>query len=385
MTNQPKPDQTDLEWLTHVLGGHTADQAAKHLCRPSLTDPQLLLPLAPRALTVSALRRHHDARTKKDFAIGLLGELAARLGFIQMAGGEVVQMAPFSLVRQLGRDLGEADLRAAISIGPPRRNRKPVLQLLRPSGEPVGFVKIGWSDLTRELVTNEAYWLNQIDGKLPPGMTAPKLLLHQSTSELEIVVTTPLPIKATLKPAPPINSQLVLAMARMTGGGRSQVRKLPYLGGWRENPALSQVVDIGKLINKHSSIELELGLWHGDLTPWNTATSAETVMVWDWEFAADNRPVGFDLLHTAFELVRRAAPNNETSAIKAVLAETANILRPVLGAQPAPGLVAAYQDLYLAELVARETRLAGQGWEPNNLGPLDQLAAAALRSRMGQS
>ena len=54
----------------------------------------------------------------------------------------------------LGEALGR-DLLISMHLGTARANRKPVLQLMTPQGQPVGFAKIGTSPLTRALVEAE--------------------------------------------------------------------------------------------------------------------------------------------------------------------------------------------------------------------------------------
>ena len=59
----------------------------------------------------------------------------------------------------------------SLRIGPPRANRKPVLELLSPGGEVLGFAKVGVTGLTRELVRAEAAALDVLGaGRAdPPG------------------------------------------------------------------------------------------------------------------------------------------------------------------------------------------------------------------------
>ncbi len=377
----PDAGADEYIWLDRVLLGTIDGQKSRYLARPSASEPHLLLPLEPTAVTAAALRRHHDARTPKEKVTGLVAELVGRAGLARFAGGEVVERAPFRLVQQLADTLGEPDVIASVAIGPPRRNRKPVIQLLRPNGSVVGFVKVGWSTLTRELVTNEAARLKNVAGRLPAPLTAPTVIAELSTDDTDVVVTSPLSVTPSAKAPPPLGSDVVLALARCRDTQRLPVADLGTIADMRSS-SKPLPIDVAQLVARHDGVELEAGIWHGDLTPWNMATSPTEVMVWDWEFAGLNRPVGFDLLHGAFEQVRRAAPNNEQVAVETVLAEAPAILRPVRGAAMANANLEAYRDLYLAELITRETRLSGEGWTPSNLGPLDQVATDALKRRL---
>ena len=53
---------------------------------------------------------------------------------------------------------------------------------------------------------------------------------------------------------------------------------------------------------------LAFGAWHGDWTPWNMASTAGGLLVWDWERFATGVPVGFDALHYWLQIERRRPP-----------------------------------------------------------------------------
>lgn len=271
--------------------------------------------------------------------------------------------------------LGESAIVASVGAGPPRRNRKPVMQLLRPDGSTVGFAKVGWSALTRELVTNESRWLAAVAGRLPDELEAPRVLLHEQVGGNDIVVTTPLIVRPRLTQPEPVSDDVVVALGRCLGTETLSVRQIAERTGLVESAAAA-TIDLDRLLERHGDTEVEAGLWHGDFTPWNMATTSTTRLLWDWEFAGDARPIGFDLIHRELERVRRAATNNERAAVDAAMAYTSPVIR-LDGDE-----LEAMRCLYLAEIVARETRLAGQGWVPESLGPLDQVATAALATRL---
>lgn len=369
------PADNTRAWLDDVLGGFGDGESTPYLCRPSVDDPQLLVPLRSRAAAAASMRRHHDARTPREVAIGAAAEVAARLGVLQKAGGDVAELPQYRAVDELARMLGEARIVAAIGAGPPRRNRKPVMQLLRPDGSTVGFAKVGWSDLTRELVTNEAHWLRAVAGRLPSELEAPRVLLHEEVGGNDVVVTTPLIVRPRLKTPEPVADDVVLALGRCLGTETTTVRQSIEHTGLADSAAAGSI-DVGRLLERHGDVAIEVGLWHGDFTPWNMATTPAARLLWDWEFAGDGRPIGFDLIHRELERVRRAAPGNEEAAVEAAMEFTSPVLR-VDEAQ-----LEAIRCLYLAEIVARETRLAGQGWVPESLGPLDRVAMTALAARL---
>lgn len=372
----------EMEWLRTVLGGAGTGPDEAYLSRPSAAEPHLLVPLGSAAVASAALHRYHDNRSLKERFVGIAAQTVARLGQLERGPGQRVDLEPFAMIQQLARVLNEPNLNGAITIGPPRRNRKPVVQLLRPNGETVGFAKVAWSTFTKELIANEGFWLKQVDGKMPKGLIAPKVLFEGpvltasgSATESTVLVTGPLETSPFSRRRSPLELGTIAELARCVGSQDSYVRDLPQVKEAASN-AVGDLVPVRTIIERHGDTRLETAMWHGDLTPWNTATNLDGMSIWDWEFAGAHRPVGFDAMHIRFETIRRASPSNEKAAVRTIVAETAKIVSGL--GQSTEAMI----DLYLLDLLAREVRLAGEGWEPKNLGPLDQVVTQELIRRL---
>ncbi len=324
------------------------------------------------------MRRYHDDRSWKQRGVVLAGQILGHLGALDWAPGEQLDLAPFALIEQLAAMLGEPALIPAVALGPRRRNRKPVVQLLRPNGQTMGFAKVGWSDFTTELITNEAHWLRHVDGRMPPGTSAPPVLLDHRFDRVHVVVTAPVATPALARRRGPLGFETLADLARLGTNVEADIGNLAMIGQFRDL-GLGDVVDFDQFMARHGDIRVELGLWHGDLTPWNTATRGKVTGIWDWEFSDDHRPVGFDALHIDFELVRRSRAGSEAEAIAAIEANASTVLAPIA----TPVNAAAITTLYFCELLARERRLAGEGWEPDHLGPLEQHLIDTIHRRLG--
>ncbi len=375
----PGPEANELEWVTAVLGGERPGSTRPYLCRPSVAHAELLVPLRPRRAAAGSMRRYHDDRSWKQRAVVLAGQLLGQIGALDRAPGERCHLGPFAVIEQLANALGEPEVVPAIGLGPRRRNRKPVVQLLRPNGHTIGFAKIGWSGFTTELITNEAHWLRHVDGRMPTGTSAPPVLVDQVVGEVHVVVTAPVDTPALARRKGPLGFDTLAALARL---GTNDTVAVPDLEMIRQFQSLDldTVVDLDQLVDRHRHVSLETGMWHGDLTPWNTATHATVTGIWDWEFSDDHRPVGFDALHIAFEMVRRSGTGQEAAAIDAIETDAQTLLAPVASGAAVEAVI----DLYFCELLARERRLAGEGWEPEHIGPLEQHLINALHRRIGQ-
>lgn len=369
-------ENEDLAWLLDALGGQGVGPTWRMLARPSATFPELLLPLGSRAVAAGSVRRYHDGKSRKERVITHAAIALARSGALRFAPGDTVDIGPFALIERAAAELDEADVQIAITLGPRRRNRKPVVQLIRNDGTTIGFAKVGWSPFTRTLVDNEAAWLRRLEGAVPEAMQIPTVLARVEDGARTMIVTSALATSRRSGVNGGLSSATVLDLARSLGAENHRFADLSQLGCLRRG-RVGQLIDIDRLLERHGDTVVELGLWHGDLTPWNTATVGRTTQVWDWEFADDHRPVGFDLLHLAFESVRRQTSHNEENALLHVAERAATVLAPT--GQP----VEAILDLYLCELIMREERLLGEGWDPLDLGPLETPAAALLARRLG--
>lgn len=393
--------EDDLAWLRIVLGIGSDERTHDLLARPSVDELRLLIPTSPPAAAAASLRRFDADRSVAARAAGFAGRAMARVGLLGLVPGERIELPRFALVDHLATALGEPTLLASVTLGTRRRNRKPVLQLLTPSGRIVGYAKVGWSPLSCELVANEADILTLIERRLPSWMRAPVVLHRQSWRGGEVVVTSPLIPESTFPGFTRSRSRssipaIVGAVAGLDRGEVCRVDELAVLGEWGRW-GLGAVVDLGRIVSQHGSTLVRSGLWHGDLTPWNLSTRGSTVHLWDWEFAGRGRPVGFDALHHRFEQHRRAPGGSNGAALTATVAEAANVLATGAngdtGANGADGdtsadgadgdrAVEAIVDLYLCELIVRELRLDGQRWTGDAVAGLAPTAKTILERRI---
>ncbi len=326
------------------------------LARPNAADPLLLLPLGPRAAAIAALRRHHDARTIGQRLAGAGGRLVARTGSLTRAGGDVVELPTPAVVAQLRHLFGEPDLNVAISVGPPRRNRKPVIMMMRDDGEVVGYAKVGWSDFTKQLVHNEFSMLQKVEGFLPPQLRAPTPLAMFELEHIIVAVSSPvLPLRPFRRRR--LQDDDIVELARCTGSTRRPVASLGWLAAPRfgsRSDRAQQALDsaVGLVRDRLAGHTVEVGIWHGDLNPWNLITAARTVGLIDWEFAGLDRPVGQDARHLRMERIRRGSTADPATAVDRFVA-TERATRDDL----------TELTLYLADLAIRESQLSGQGWD----------------------
>jgi Phosphotransferase enzyme family len=363
---------------------------------PNGRQPVVLVPRRPLPAAASALRHYKASADARGQARLRAAAVAARLGLAAVAGdrvrvsgaapdpaaagaaGTASQAADIAsyLRSVLGRDAV-----FSLYIGPPRANRKPVMQALTPGGELLGFVKVGVTPLTAELVRAEAAALSFLNGLPLARLRAPRLLYHGSWQGHEVLVQEAFPGG---RPAPG-HVAVALAMAELAGVhgiSRWAATASPYWLALRSRldalPQREFAVQLARtlerLVPTAVHADLAFGSWHGDWTPWNMTMAGGCALVWDWERFGSGVPVGYDAVHYWLQgaIVRGGVP--PLAAARQALAEAADLVGP-MGVDPAHArLVAA---LYLVEIGTRYLH-DGQAEAGAKLGRLDTWLLPAL-------
>jgi hypothetical protein len=380
--------QDELAWLREVLWGPTPDvevvvgrgtpagfrPLAEWAILPDRRRPRVLVPLASRRAAAAAVRQYSDGMTQRARLAKALVGLGLRSGGLQLlltrrgsvlrAGGAAADAAKGTLLHDyLAEALGRRDLATAIVLGPVRLNRKPVLQLVDVRGEPVGYMKVGWNDLTRRLVRNEAAMLARLAELRPRTFAAPQLLHHGQWHGLEVTVSAALPHRLwrhgrRYRLPPLAATQEIAALGgvdRATLGDsvwwhELQRRLGPLRQRATDRAAAVLATVLESLGREAAGVRLAFGTWHGDWGPWNMRATPDRLLVWDWERSGDGVPVGLDLLHFGYLTGVQGLRRPPAEAAAASLRGAAPMLGG-LGQEPDAGEL--LLDLYLLELFCR--------------------------------
>jgi hypothetical protein len=356
---------------------------------PSAARPRLLVPAGSRHAAASAIRHSTEAqgpRARLRRAV-LASAFRAGLGPLAFRDRLVVEGAADGLDSHLTEVLGRPAL-VSIHIGPARANRKPVLQLLGPRGEALGYAKLGVDPLTRALVDAEAAALARL-ATIPLGpVTIAESLHHGGWRGHALLVQSALPVRlprATPADAPAAERAAMLAVAGCLGtrrhgyAGSDYAKRLAAevdaLGARPETARLRAVLETVAAADP----VLAFGAWHGDWNGGNSAALADgRVLVWDWERFDADVPAGYDALHRRLQTAVTRAGAQPTDAARALLADAAGALAPFDQPAGAADLVAA---LYLVELAARYLR-DRQAEAGARLGHVDAWLLPALEAHL---
>jgi hypothetical protein len=305
---------------------------------PNVERPRLLVPLTSARATSRALR--HYTTSKRTVRLGTtVLAVGARVGLAQRifrdrlsvvvpAGAAEHDLAEIVLEEHLKQVLGRRDVHVGVVFNAGRPQKKPVLWLMDERGELLAYAKIGWNDHTAVLVHHEANVLRQLAERKPPPRSfgvAP-LVYGGRWQGLEVLVVeahppspwyrrrrmlTDLPLEATRE---------VAALEAVTTGEfgssdywlryRARIAASP-LGNGDTGAAEAVSELVRRLEELYFDLELTFGFAHGDWLPWNMSAEPGGLLVWDWERATTDAPMGTDAIHFLFQvelnLRRRAA------------------------------------------------------------------------------
>jgi hypothetical protein len=284
-------------------------RVSEFLLIPGVHRPPLVVP-AQRRLAAAAIRHYRPPRALSARLAGraLSFGLASGLGGAMVRGRfRVSEPEESDTIESYLREAVSREIRVSMYLGPARANRKPVLQLLAPSGEAVGYAKIGINPLTQELVRAEHDTLSRVSAAGLTAVRAPAVLHHGSWRGLDVLVLSTLPV--WLRRRQPPTDQLCAAMgevARMCGGLRTApLRDSGYLAALRtrladadnSQPKAALLGALDALTKRSGEVVMTYGAWHGDWSPWNMACTQSGLLLWDWERFSTDAPLGFDALH----------------------------------------------------------------------------------------
>lgn len=294
---------------------------------PSLGRARLLVPVGAPAASVMLVRHGGGPRRLvRTMTAGVVRSgLARMLPLPRLSAAQVQGPLQETLERVLG-----TSVTCGLLLGPPRANRKPVLQVFGPNGSTLAFAKVGIDPATAGLVAQEARCLAEVT---PAGLrlVQPPPVLHAGrVGDLEVLVLGPLSSSQQAGrqafPPPPLEAMAEVAQCR--GTAREALSQTAF---WRRAVVerLDDVRDVGtrdrlrdlaaRVEQEHGSSTVVTGSWHGDWAPWNCGRAEDRMQLWDWERFSSEALWGLDLVHYLAQRVRhgsseRAAQERELLA-----------------------------------------------------------------------
>ncbi len=282
--------------------------------------------------------------------VGAADLLPQRIAVLERATSE-----QDSLGVLLAHVVGEPSV-IGVHLGPPRANRKPILQVVGRSGHTRAFAKVGINDLTRSLVADETAALTALAEVSFARLQVPRIVYAGEWRDHQLLVLAPVPTSGgSERPA-----LLRRAMVELCDAFGSSEQTLAASGYWEDLG--SRVAGLQGLSadglraamtdlrDPASRTRLRFGSWHGDWTRWNMSYARDQVVAWDWERFASGVPAGFDAFHYELQTLVRQRELTPRTALQATLARAGTIMSPFGVPPESAGLVVA---AYLLEIGSR--------------------------------
>jgi hypothetical protein len=369
------------------MSRHRARDAEFLVC-PDMRHAALLVPRRPLRAAAGALRRYKTSAGMRDRLRHRAMAVAAGTGVAEVLPDRIMiegrSTGPDAdILGYLRAVLGEETV-VSIYIGPPRANRKPVLQALTRRGQLLAFVKVGVSPLTRELVSAEAAALTFLATVPMVHLLPPHVLHHGQWQGNEVLVQQALPASRPARGQAELN-EAIAELSKIRGISHWPAAGSPY---WRsllsrlqalaQHERANPLIDVlSQLEPRAEAVRLAFGSWHGDWTPWNVTVARGRAMAWDWERFETGVPVGYDAVHYWMQNALICGRATARTAAEAGISAAAEILGPLGIDAGAAELVAM---LYLVEIAVRYLH-DGQAEAGAALGRIDTWLLPALIAR----
>jgi hypothetical protein len=296
--------------VSYHRGRSGPDLVSEQIVLPGPSSPRICVPGDTRKGAAATVMRFSSALPPRRIATRMASALAVGVGpraafpHRLVVTGSTADGLREHLSAALGRPVS-----FGFGIGTARANRKPVLALFGKDGARLGFAKIGVDRFTDAQVTRERDSLQELAQGRIDGVRTPELLDFGTWEQHPVLVIGALKPSAWQTARRGTHTPLTQmeALGRALGVQESplsesawwttivqSVRDLPQDSARDDLLAAVEVIT-----TRWAGLDLRLGAWHGDWTPWNMGWSRGKLLLWDFERFEPGAPLGLDACHYA--------------------------------------------------------------------------------------
>ena len=273
---------------------------------PSRQEPRYLLPLGNSRTTLEGFRVYTPhalgARVRK----GLLAQVV-KMGWSGWAMHPLHVGEPVGLKALVTNVTGERNPAFAMSLGTPGKYRKLTIQVMRASGETLGYIKLGLTKPAGERVRHEASVLEDLS-RLRPHV--PCVLYAGEWQNSYMLFQSPLEGRPGPAKLSGMHMEFLENLAAIRRVDKPGLRVVEEIGArWQEVTWRCdwrwQHLGTATLAAARRDLEkvtVPCGFWHGDFAPWNTRVRDGRLSVFDWESCQDGAPLGWDTFHFSVQV-----------------------------------------------------------------------------------
>ena len=327
--------------------GHS--HAYRFVVLPSQSKPRWILPYAP-GKGIDGWELYVPYSRKARFAKALF----ARIGAIRWPGWArdpvlVTSQKPLAIMTLVCEATAEKEVLCALSVGTPGTFQKLTVQVMRPDGSILGYLKMPLTDRAEQRLRHEAEIVEQlhqfpslrphIPALLFAGLWRGRFVVFQSRVPGEMG-----PVRFTtiqerfLGVLQGCRPSIASAEGLLQQTGRQWEAARGLLGA-RWHGLGSQTMKIA--LRELRGSRVACGLHHGDFAPWNTRVDRGNLSVFDWESAECAAPTLWDQFH--------------------FLSQAECVLKERVGQQNTPDIRTANRALYLLYLLNSTAQAAQEG------------------------
>jgi len=273
---------------------------------PSRQDPRYLLPLGDSRTTLEGFRVYtpygFGARLRK----GLLAQIV-KTGWSGWALHSLHVGEPLGLKALVTNVTAERNPAFAMLLGTPGKYRKLTVQVMRPDGETLGYIKLGLTKPAGERVRREARVLEDL-GVLSP--LVPRVLYAGEWQNSYILFQSPLEGRPGPADLSGMHVEFLEKLAALRRVNKPGIRIVEEVGArwkevtWRCDFRWQQLgaATLGEARRELEKLTVPCGYWHGDFTPWNTRVCEKQLSAFDWESCEEGVPLGWDTFHFSVQV-----------------------------------------------------------------------------------
>jgi Phosphotransferase enzyme family len=273
---------------------------------PSASAARWAIPLERPSWTVSGLQIYSPFSTRARLLKRLLVPIA-RTGWKGWARDRVLLASRKPLpIESLMRDAtGESSPVSAFSLGTSGRFRKLTVQVTRPNGELLGYLKLPLTSSANQRVQREAAALEQLGSCAALQSQIPRVLHAGAWAGASILFQSAGPAES----APVKFDRLcrefldkLWSFKKVNRPGNALVEEVGARWKTVETKLDSQwrslaTATLARASRDLNDVSVECGITHGDFAPWNTRLLHGELYVFDWESASERVPRLWDVFH----------------------------------------------------------------------------------------
>ena len=295
--------KTRLGRFKSGVGSQDGRRMHRFAVLPSCKSPRLLLPLGDPKITLRGLQIYAPYARAARTAKRLLAR-AIQLGWQGLGCYDVsvISQRPLPLEDLVREVTGEERPAFALLLGTPGLYRKMIIQVMRPQGEILGFLKLPLSQAAADNIRHEAEMLKRFSAYDCLRAHLPHVLYAGDWTNGYTLFLTGGPERVGPIEFGPLHEKFLetlWSVHRVEKPGHALVEDV--VRHWGESQPLLDAKwrELGEEALKRASQNLaggrvSCGASHGDFSPWNTRTDNGRLFVHDWEFASWEAPIQWD-------------------------------------------------------------------------------------------